>query len=237
MVVDPHHAIKRMSQCPIERRSKSLGFCLQRSERRPHLEIARSAALDGDGKLPAFECRIAAGTPQYVAHFKVKLDITLKQIAAFGANATHHGVLSELKYAVARLLPGFPSPQPLADQGGREFIDQLGIDLVAILGANIGERRESLSEGRSQCRYPSGGRRSGGVGSRSVPVATCRLMASETAFARSQDSLDWRCLARMRLASGGGSAAFLRNNSSSSSRDIAGVGTAHPFDPMARLKV
>jgi hypothetical protein len=41
----------------------------------------------------------------------------------------------------------------------------------------------------------------------------------------------------MRLASGGGSAAFLRNNSSSSSCGIAGVGTAHPFDPMARLKV
>jgi hypothetical protein len=45
--------------------------------------------------LSAFECRIAAGTSQLIAHFKVILDIALKQIAALRANATHHGVLSE----------------------------------------------------------------------------------------------------------------------------------------------
>jgi hypothetical protein len=39
------------------------------------------------------------------------------------------------------------------------------------------------------------------------------------------------------LASGGGSAAFFRNKSASSSCDIERAGTAHPFDPMARLKV
>ena len=95
VVVDPHHAIERMGQCPIERRAQSLRFRLQRIDRRPNLEIARSAALDGDGKLPAFERRIAAGTSQHVAHLKVILDIALKQIAPLRANATHHGVLSE----------------------------------------------------------------------------------------------------------------------------------------------
>ena len=70
-----------------------------------------------------------------------------------------------------------------------------------------------------------------------MPAATCRLMASETACARSQDSLHFRCLARIRLASGGGSAAFWMKRAASASCDITDLDTAQPFDPIARLNV
>jgi hypothetical protein len=48
--------------------------------------------------------------------------------------------------------------------------------------------------------------------------------------------LHWRCLAKIRLAAGGASAALAMNKAASSSLVIERRATAHPFDPMARLK-
>jgi hypothetical protein len=48
------------------------------------------------------------------------------------------------------LLPGLRSSKPLPYQGGAEFIDEFSVDLVAILGANIGERRQCLGKGWSK---------------------------------------------------------------------------------------
>jgi hypothetical protein len=59
-------------------------------------------------------------------------------------------VLSERKGIAATLFPDLRSSKPLAYQGGAEFIDEFHIDLVAILGANIGERRQCLAKGWSK---------------------------------------------------------------------------------------
>ena len=166
VVVDPHHAIEREGQRPIERCTQPLGLRFQRIKRWPNSEVPRSATLDGDNQLPAFEFRIAPSAAELIAHFKVILDIALQQIAALRANRAHHGVLRKCKHVSARFLPGLRSSQSLSHQCGAEFINQFSIDLMVILGANIGERWQCLSEGWCKRRYPSGGSSSGGVGSR-----------------------------------------------------------------------
>src|ERR1035437_9005254 len=166
VVVDPHHAIERKSQRPIERRTQPLRFRLQRIDCRSDLEIARSATLDGYNQLPTFKFGIAASAAELIAYFNVIFDVALQQIAAVSTDAVHQGVLSKGKCVATRFLPGLRCPKPLAHQGGAEFIDQFCIDLMAILGANIGERRQCLAKGWCESCYPSGGSSSGGVGSR-----------------------------------------------------------------------
>jgi hypothetical protein len=101
-----------------------------------------------------------------IAHFEVVLYIALQQIATLRANCAHHGVLSECECVTARFLPSLRSSQSLSHQRGAEFIDKFGVDLMAILGANIVERWQCLAEGWCKRYYPRGGSNSGGVGSR-----------------------------------------------------------------------
>jgi len=85
----------------------------------------------------------------------VVFDVALKQIAPLRADAAHHCVLSERQGVAATLLPCLHGPQPFAHEDGAEFVDQFGIDLMAVLGANFGKDGKAWQNAGARVAIPA----------------------------------------------------------------------------------
>ena len=95
VVIDPHHAVERIGQRPVECRAQSCGLLFESRNRWADLEKAAAAALDGH-RQPAIPQKSLIAIPfGYVAHCEVILDVALKQVPALLADAVHDGALGE----------------------------------------------------------------------------------------------------------------------------------------------
>lgn len=165
VVVDPHDAVKRVSEGPVESGSESGFLRFKGFDCRADLEVSGPATLNGDGQTALAEDHIVAVTFRDIAHREVILDIVPEEVPAFFANALHDRPLGKDDRAFFAALPDLRICQPFADERRAEVVKQLGAKLMAICRWNGSELRQRLGEGWRQRRYPSGGSNSAGTAS------------------------------------------------------------------------
>lgn len=143
VVVDPHDAVKRIGEGPVEGAAES---CLLRFKGfycRTDLEISCRAALDGNGQPALAEKHIRAVPFCDIAHREVILDVVLEEVPAFLADSLHDRPLSEDNGASFRAPPEIRTCHPFADERRTEVVKQFGAKFMAISrgdGAEIGQR-------------------------------------------------------------------------------------------------
>ena len=127
MIVDPHHAIQRLDEGPIECRSQPLCLFFEGVECWPDLQISRTAAFDRHRQLSIAKCRIVAIPFKYIAHLKMEFDVALQQVTALCANPAHDAVLREDNCISPASLPRFRRAQTRLHQSGAQIVKQFRI--------------------------------------------------------------------------------------------------------------
>src|SRR6185437_2514884 len=144
VVIDPHHAIERISQSPVKRRAQSFVLLFESRNRLADLQKPAAAALDRHCKPSFAKKSFIAISFGNIAHCEVILDIALKQVPALLAYAFHDGALSEGLSVLVTLLPSLRPSQAFSHQRRAEVVEQFSAELVAVGCQHRVERWQSL---------------------------------------------------------------------------------------------
>jgi hypothetical protein len=145
VVVDAYDAIERSDQLPVERRSQSLLFLLERLKRGADLQVAAVSRCDDDSEFIDLKSAFVAEPVNDVLDVEVILDVSLQKIEAIQRDGLAHRLPDKESGVSARFLPMGGSCDVEANEGRAEIVEQLRFELVGIGGDNAVKLRKTLS--------------------------------------------------------------------------------------------
>jgi len=163
VVVNPHDAVKRISQRPVKGSAQTHSLLFKGRNRRADFEIPRLAAFDGHGQAAVAERLFLTISLGYVAYGEVKLDVAPEEVPSLLANALYDSALGKDYRAVFALTPHLRACQSLPHQGCAEIIEKLTAEFMAVCSLHGVENRQRLPKGGRKRLYANGGRSSEGT--------------------------------------------------------------------------